>query len=374
MSVRAKYALSAVLLLTAAVIVGVGLRKGITARRETASRGPRTHREISGVAGLQIDANELRATAVTPHLEYKITGRENVLWCATFQMAWNEACDLLGGPIQCRGATEMAGILNKRMVTREALDAASYMAMAGWTTGDSNDIRLRIRRELERKFEGAASPELLSRLDPLPPGWWAAYAYLFKELPFQWAFLRMRQGLRFAGRDVESFGIWQLLSDQENEVKAASQVLVYDHKSPDDFILELKTQSESDRLILAKVAPRRTLAETVSSVQDRVARSKPGAVEECSDVLIPVLDFDILRNYAELCPPIDMALQQIRFRLDERGAMLKSEGLMAASRVDTNLVFDKPFLVMLQRKDAAQPYFALWVANAELLVPSGQRE
>ena len=34
-----------------------------------------------------------------------------------------------------------------------------------------------------------------------------------------------------------------------------------------------------------------------------------------------------------------------------------------------NLVFDKPFLVMIQRTGASQPYFALWVANAELLVP-----
>ena len=33
------------------------------------------------------------------------------------------------------------------------------------------------------------------------------------------------------------------------------------------------------------------------------------------------------------------------------------------------LVFDKPFLILLQRGDAQQPYFALWVDNAELLTP-----
>ena len=32
-------------------------------------------------------------------------------------------------------------------------------------------------------------------------------------------------------------------------------------------------------------------------------------------------------------------------------------------------VFDKPFLIMLQRKDAEMPYFALWVDNTELLMP-----
>jgi hypothetical protein len=32
------------------------------------------------------------------------------------------------------------------------------------------------------------------------------------------------------------------------------------------------------------------------------------------------------------------------------------------------MVFDKPFLIMLQIRDADAPYFALWVANPELLV------
>ncbi len=31
------------------------------------------------------------------------------------------------------------------------------------------------------------------------------------------------------------------------------------------------------------------------------------------------------------------------------------------------MVFDRPFLVMLERADARNPYFVLWVDNAELL-------
>jgi len=33
------------------------------------------------------------------------------------------------------------------------------------------------------------------------------------------------------------------------------------------------------------------------------------------------------------------------------------------------MIFDKPFLVVLRREGAKAPYFALWVDNAELLVP-----
>ena len=31
------------------------------------------------------------------------------------------------------------------------------------------------------------------------------------------------------------------------------------------------------------------------------------------------------------------------------------------------MIFNKPFLIMLQRSDAKMPYFALWIGNAELL-------
>jgi hypothetical protein len=174
----------------------------------------------------------------------------------------------------------------------------------------------------------------------------------------------------FAGCEVEHFGILQFLRSEKDEAKQASQVLVYDYRDNDDFIVELKTRSQSDRLVLAKIPPARTLAETVTAAQNRLQQSKPGSMQECTDLLVPVIDFDVLRSYSELLQgPFAIAVQQIRFKLDERGAVLKSASVMAAAEVDMDLVFDKPFLVMIQRTDAGQPYFALWVANAELLVP-----
>lgn len=368
MSIRRKYLLPAVPLL-AAVVVWAGYS---LAKREHDPNGPLTHAEIAGPAAVKANADQLQGTVVTPHMECEITPGKNVLWCATFQIAWNELCDLLGGPIQWADASEMVSILNKRAVTRRDLDETSYVAMAGYITRDANDIRQKITRELDRKFKGAASPELLHLLDSVPAGMWASYAYLFKELPFERAFERMRTSLTFDGRAVENFGISQLLQKDKNEAKTASQVLVYDHRSNDDFIVELKTQSKSDRLVLAKIPPGRTLGETVAAVQTRLRQSKPGSMEERADLFIPVIDFDVLRDYRELTTrdsPIAMALQQTRFILSERGAVLKSEAIMVKAFTDVNLVFDKPFLVMIQRTDAGQPYFVLWVANAELLVP-----
>ena len=42
------------------------------------------------------------------------------------------------------------------------------------------------------------------------------------------------------------------------------------------------------------------------------------------------------------------------------GALFGDEGRRFA--------FDRPFLIIMMRKDAAMPYFALWVANSELLL------
>ncbi|MBN2131481.1 MAG: hypothetical protein JW741_18420 [Sedimentisphaerales bacterium] len=359
MSVRVKWALLiAVLFVT--VIVGALCSKA--RRNPPEASSPPTHAEIAGPAIVKARAEYLEATIVTPHLDCEITGEKNILWCASFQLAWNELCDLLGGPVQSSAAPEKARILNEQRVTRDDLDENSYVALAGYPTGKRDDIFRRIETELKCKFGAAAAPAALPNRASLRPTDWVAYAYLFKDLPFEWAF--RREGGSFADRRIETFGLTQLNS--KNEAKMASQVRLYDCKDEDDFIMELQTLSKSDRLILAKTEPASTLAATIRAVQQRLARNQPERLPPFANLAIPVLDFDISRRYSELAEE-GIAMQLIRFRLDERGAVLKSEAIVRNAIVD--FIFNKPFLVMLQRIDAKQPYFALWVANAELLSP-----
>jgi len=364
MSKRAKYGVAALVALTGIVVGVIAIREGVSVGTLVSVL---THDQMAGPAVLQADANDLQATVVTPHLECEVAGDKNVLWCATFQIAWNELCDLLGEPIPSAGALEMVSLLNQHSVTGADLDETSYVALAGYPTGGTDDILARIAAAMEEKFGGAARPDLLPDRQSLGPGDWVAYAYLFKSLPFEWAFRRSRNsGMSFAGQNVQTFGINQLLSEEENEVRAARQVLVYDYRDENDFIVELKTRSEPDRLILAKVVPAATLEQTVRMVQARLGAAPPKAMVRRSNLRIPVLDFDIMKRYAGLLDR-GWGLQQVRFKLDETGAILKSQGIGATAR-SQDLIFDRPFLVMLQRVGAANPYFALWVANAELLV------
>lgn len=345
------------------------------------SQDSRSHRDIVGQAELKAKAEELKQTIVTPHLEQKIADRMNVLWCSTFQLTWNELIDLTGGPIRMVPPSPTATVLNKKTATKRDLDRDSYLAMAGLANKRTYD---RIRKELQRKFQGRANPELLN---PELRNGWVAYAYLFKELPFRWAFTRFHSNLAFEGYLVDSFGISQLSKDEKDEVKMARQVAILDHKSNDDFIVELITLAEQDRLILAKIPPEETLGETISVVKTRISKAKRSRMEEDENLFVPVLDFDILKEYSELYgrtirknnktivkPGITAARQIIRFRLDERGAVLRSEAIgHSYGRSFNNLRFDKPFLILLERRRARHPYFALWVGNAELLVPSQKK-
>jgi hypothetical protein len=238
----------------------------------------------------------------------------------------------------------------------------------------------RIRGELDTKFQGQASPDLLKSVPST--GGVVAYSYLFKVLPFQWAFDRFSDKLQFQGRPVESFGIEQLTKKQENEVRASAQVSVLDYQDSDDFIIELRTRVPGDRLILAKIPPSDTLQSTVREVQNRVSRSKAEPMPESSNLYVPILDFQILKDYGELRgKPIKatnlilngqslaIALQSIRFRLDERGAALKSEAALMMCAGMTDLCFDKPFLVLLERDKAWNPYLTLWIGNTDLMSP-----
>jgi serine protease inhibitor len=70
-----------------------------------------------------------------------------------------------------------------------------------------------------------------------------------------------------------------------------------------------------------------------------------------------------------------MVRQLVQFKFNEEGAKLKSEAVAVTKSAilvgheSPQLIFDKPFLILMERKGAANPYFALWVDNPELLVP-----
>jgi hypothetical protein len=344
---------------------------------------PPSHKDQAGPPALKAQAENLTRTVITPHLEEKITGKKNVLWCSTFQLAWNEACEAMGGDLKVDNAPAMVAILNKHAAKKDDLDSASYVAMGGFVR---DGIIEKIAKALASKFKGQTKPDLLPDRKSLGEGYLVAYAYLFKSLPFEHPFDRTPWPTKFLDANVATFGI-EVAKKRgprfQREATVAAQVGILDYKDGCDFIVELRTKSKGDHLLLAKIAPAATLGETIEAVRRRVDASKPHKMEGEDILRIPVLNFDLTRRYTELIGrniggpasdfPIIEAIQGIRFKLDEKGAVLVSEAdVQAGGGPPHHMVFDAPFLIMLQREGAKAPYFALWVANAELLVPMGE--
>jgi hypothetical protein len=70
-----------------------------------------------------------------------------------------------------------------------------------------------------------------------------------------------------------------------------------------------------------------------------------------------------------------MARQDVKFSLTAEGAGLESKAAFGAlfGGGEREFIFNRPFLVMLLRKDARMPYFAAWIATDTLLVPEQGR-
>ena len=340
---------------------------------------------IIGLPTLKADAKQLKATLISPHLEAPIRPGKNVLWCSTFQLVWNEGCRYAGGDIHLQNEPPIVAVLNKKAASEKDVDADSCLVMSGLV---EKGIVGKIRQQLDRKFQGQADPDLLKSIEPnLPPQGWLGYAYLFRELPFEYPFKRLEEPLSFGSARVASFGLREVTSRMD-DIHKAQQVVISDYKGADDFVLQLKPMDKSERIVLAKIPPAATLLKTIETVRSRIAPSKIEASEQSLEtdesLVVPILNFDLRHAYDELCgkpvttpgplkgAPIVLALQSIRFRLDERGAIVKSEAAMAAclpGDKPRQFIFDKPFLILLERRGAAQPYFALWVDNPELLTP-----
>ena len=337
-----------------------------------------SHAETAGKPHLRAHARDLSQTEVAPTLDTPIPEGRNLIWCATFQIAWNELCALAGENVRMEREDHSVALLNRKTVTRDDLDENTYFATAGAVgTGGLDGIP----DDLSTKFEGQATPELIPADGTFPADAVVAYAYLFANLPFEWAFDRLEYPIRFGDTEVRAFGITQFLKSQEKERLAASQLLIYDPRGEHDVIIELKTRLADHHLILAKVPPLGTLGETAKMVLKRIEESEPQSLPEWENLAIPILDFDITREYLEICGrplrvshpsmsgvPIAQATQQIRFKLDERGAVLKSEAVIATLGMAASLTFDRPFLILLKYSESNVPYFAAWIDNPELLV------
>lgn len=324
----------------------------------------------------QISSDQLTQTKFTSYLQTNIPEGTNLLYCSTIQLAWNELCDdFVSGQLLLEGEPSEEKMLNERLTGKNDISEDSYLVMVGT---EKDGITEKIKEAMKKKFNRAPSIpiNLQSPMDVL------AYAYLSKDLKFEDKFENIPEPVLFNTRTpVKAFGII------DYDKNLADQVTIYDYNNQDDFVLGLKSSSPDDEIILAKIIPKKTLLETIDFVFSRIQTgNSPSDIKAGETLKIPKLNFDIIHQYAELQNRnflnkgfedyfIRGVVQSIRFRLDEKGALLRSEaalqiggGMPRDYSIPRKFIFDKPFFLCLKEKEAKYPYFAIWIANAELLL------
>jgi hypothetical protein len=332
----------------------------------------------------EVSADTLKNTIVTPYFEYKTDQSKNIVFSSTFQMAWNELKEsVVKGNIKLNNEPPLVGFLNVGKPSKKDLSDKDHVALAGL---QKDNIIKRINDELKIKFkEGAptVSSDTLKSPDDI-----LAYAYLFKNLKFKHTFEALKKPIEFYnGTKIKAFGIDKYSLNEKHD-KLGKQVDIYGYRYDENdkrysFVVKLYSESQNDEIVLASIKPKETLIDTVGYVSGIVEKEQPVILGEGDRLAIPVINFNLLKSYDELMDKnllntgftdyrIAQALQSIKFKLDEKGAVLKSEskvGLEKWSGGDKHksLIFNEPFLIYLKEKNADYPYFAMWVNNTELL-------
>jgi hypothetical protein len=335
-------------------------------------------------------AEEFPQTDVLPYPDGPILSGRNYVYCATMAIAWHQFRDCVGGDeVQLSDDPPLATALNRHVFDVTNLSPESYVARAG---NVSDGIIQEIRAEIAAKSPGA-DPRLIDRAEGHA---YLLYAYLQKLLPFGTEFDVLEQPLQFSpntsqrGKPVKAFGVHPLEDNGYRDEMIKSQVTILDYINDDDFVLRLENTSARDEIVLAKVAPGGTLAETIAQTRRRGVKPHGKQVEARlrvgESLAVPIVVASLTREYTELAGrdilnsyatgrTILSATQNVRFRLDEAGARLESEAAIVGEFGEDvvprlrHFVFNRPFLLYLIERDADQPYLAIWIGNTELLEP-----
>ena len=341
--------------------------------------------------GEAVSSEQLERTDIIPYRSAPIADGRNYVNCATFPLAWDDFRSVVGGdPIRLEGDPPLAAAMNAESFPRSALAADSFVARGGLMR---DGILNEILAEMAQKFPNAERELLASRPSDDAV---VMYAYLLKVLPFREEFDRLGKPIAFqtGGSDeqtVAAFGLPDVPIAGLREHAVREQVTILDYVNNDDFILRIDAGNTQDGIILAKVAPGPTLADTLDDVQRRIEWPHPAHKHrECETgepLAVPVLTLNVRSDYGEILGRhilnaeltglwIERAAEVIRFRLDETGAHLEAEAEIVGENGHSEpvpvprprrFIFDRPFLVLLEERDAPAPYFAAWIANTELM-------
>lgn len=334
-------------------------------------------------------SNRLEQTVIVPTLESPIPTGKSAIWCASFQLAWNELRDgLAKEPVQIDGAQSIVDQLNRSTVGPEDVDPQGRFSAAGFV---KDRILEKIRQGMAERFPNVRLPDFGPDAEAV------AYAYLQASLPFDKPFFEFPFEFMDSNgvvSKVRGFGLRRDDGKGSREAfKVRTQIQVLfggpaDHEDvqkDDCFALDLCKTSSPNQIIVARLERKNDLASTLIELQRRInAHPKADHARgfgSGDELRVPTMHWRIDHNFHELEGTdrrfanralqglyLSKAFQSVHFKLDRAGVELKSHAGPAAGSSSFVFSLDRPYLIVIRKRGASSPFFVMWVDNAELMV------
>ena len=349
-------------------------------------------------------SSALKHTRIVPTLDTPMEDGMNIIWCSSFAAAWKTFSEtIVEGDIKIEDPPETATLLNIAPDPRPDVPEKCLYTAAGFL---EDGIVEKIRKDLNEKFPYKRAPKFPShdRSSAI------VYAYLEADVKYMIQYNQKPGPLFFTGSDGNKVGVMAFGIPSDNHTFKEQPRILFrsDNSTPAnfEFALDLCVNSSPSQIIVACMKKEPSLAAALKKMEQREIkwtkkiRAKlggyadwvlRGGIESSDTIFVPNMFWGISHRYTELVGRIlendgfqnmgiAEARQDILFRLDHIGAALKPESQFTPNASSINhdsfdnydsfdYIVDRPFLICIKKRGASLPYFAMWVDNAELLIP-----
>ncbi|UCC99771.1 MAG: hypothetical protein JSW66_07775, partial [Phycisphaerales bacterium] len=346
---------------------------------------------------------DLKQTATIMTVDCPLPEHKNVIWCGTFQIAWDKfKDDIIGEPVQLVGAEDLADRLNRGEFSPENLEAESFYATAGLV---EDGVFGQIKEEMARRFPSEPIP-VFSRLYDRLRGASVAYCFLSVDVEYAFPLYIRERAFDFEASDGARTAVTAFSSEpggrDPNVGRLREQVEILHYKyaeqgRADEFAVDLCKHTDPYQVVLVRMPRRDPLDEALKDIEQDISdfRQDPYYESLCrlrsiDSLIVPDVFYKLTHHFTDLEGKklrnpkwrakgyfIFEARQIIDFALSRTGVVLKSEAIMggAASaapppgiRQPRRFYFDRPFLIYVKKRGAEfSPFFVMWVDNAELM-------
>lgn len=351
----------------------------------------RKHREPAERSDVK-DSADLKRTSVVATLDCPIPEHNNVIWCSTFQLAWDKLRnDVIGEPVRVTGEEELVGRLNRAEVSHGDIEEGSFYAAAGSV---HDGIIEQIREEMSRRFTSGPTPVFDKRHTTIGDAI-VAYGHLNVEVRPKHPFYENNNPLIFVDSGGRRTDVAWFCEFESSHV----EILYHkydDNQNTAEFAVDLCDDTSPYRIIAADVPRCATLRQSVAAVEKKISefRHDPNytvlrKLWTMESLGVPNVLYELMHHFAELEGKkvknrqlanyfMGQAVQTIDFALMRTRLTTTFEYILPPPPrryipKARCLRFDRPFLIYVKKRaDGARPFFVMWVDNAELMARPDQ--